>query len=468
MRLFLYNTLTRSKDEFKPLKKGKVGLYTCGPTVYDYPHIGNLRAYLFEDVLKRVLKYNGYKVKHVMNITDVGHLTDDADQGEDKLEKGSRREGKSVWDIAKFYTKVFKDNLAELNIIEPNTWCKATDYIKEQIKFAKVLQKKGFTYLTSDGLYFDTSKYQGYADLARLNLAGQQEGARVEVNVEKINPTDFALWKFSYPNGRSFDPAQDDSASRRQMEWKSPWGMGFPGWHLECSTMSVKELGEELDIHCGGIDHVPVHHTNERAQNWGLTGKETVKYWLHSEFLLVDGGKMGKSLGNLMTLKQIKESGFSPTAFRYFALQAHYRSKLNFTLEALAAAQTGLNNLLKEIAVLDKPRGSFIEFEKKFEVAINDDLNTPEALAVLQALLKSALPSSAKRAAIIKFDKVLGLGLNIYKVEKKLSPAIQNLIDQRQEARKNKDYQKSDELRRQLEEKGIKIKDLQNNEFEIE
>jgi len=455
-KLYLYNTLTRSKDEFKPLKKGKVGLYTCGPTVYDYPHIGNFRAYLFEDVLKRVLKYNNYKVKHVMNITDVGHLTSDGDEGEDKLEKGSRREGKSVWDIAKFYTKVFKDNLAELNIIEPNTWCKATDYIKAQIKFARVLEKKGFTYLTSDGLYFDTAKYLGYADLAKLNLAGQQEGARVEVNIEKRNPTDFALWKFSPKN------------EQRQMEWKSPWGIGFPGWHLECSAMSIKELGEEFDIHCGGIDHVPVHHTNERAQNWGFTSKETVKYWIHSEFLLVDGGKMGKSLGNLMTLKQIKEQGCTPMAFRYFSLQAHYRSKLNFTLEALEAAQNGLNNLIKEISNLDKPRGSFREFEKKFDEAINDDLNTPEALAVMQALLKSDLPSSAKRAGVIKFDKVLGLGLNVYKSEKKITAEVQSLIDQRQKARKNKDYQKSDELRKKIEDAGVKLKDLPDNTYEIE
>ena len=465
-KLFLYNTLTRQKQEFIPLKKKKVGLYTCGPTVYDYPHIGNFRAYLFEDTLKRVLKYNDYKVKHVMNITDVGHLTSDADEGEDKLEKGSRREGKSVWDIAKFYTKVFKDNLVELNIVEPNTWCKATDYIKDQIKFARVLQKKGFTYLTSDGLYFDTAKYPGYADLAKLNLAGQQEGARVEVNTEKRNPTDFALWKFSPKN------------EQRQMEWKSPWGIGFPGWHLECSAMSIKELGEEFDLHASGIDHIPVHHTNERAQNWGLTtrrqgsgwqaGNETVKYWVHSEFLLVDGGKMGKSLGNLITLKQIQEKGFSAMAFRYFTLQAHYRSKLNFTWEALEAAQNGLNNLIKEISTLDKPRGSFIEFQKKFETAINDDLNTPEALAVLQALLKSDLPSSAKRAGIMKFDKILGLGLNTFKVEKKLSSEVQNLINQRQEARKNKDYKKSDELRKKIEEAGIKLKDLPDGTYEIE
>ena len=252
------------------------------------------------------------------------------------------------------------------------------------------------------------------------------------------------------------------------MEWKSPWGIGFPGWHLECSAMSIKELGEEFDIHASGIDHIPVHHTNERAQNWGLTGKETVKYWIHSEFLLVDGGKMGKSLGNLITLKQIEEKGFSPMAFRYSALQAHYRSKLNFTWEALEAAQHGLNNLIKEISTLDKPRGSFIEFEKKFEATINDDLNTPEALAVLQALLKSNLSSAAKRAGVMKFDKVLGLGLNTYKIEKTLNAEIQSLIEQRQEARKNKDYKQSDELRKKIEGAGVKLKDLPDGNYEIE
>ncbi len=475
-KVYLYNTLTRHKDEFQPLKKGtsalklrrasKVGLYTCGPTVYDYAHIGNLRTYIFEDILRRVLEYNGYKVKHIMNITDVGHLTSDADFGEDKLEQGSKREGKSVWEIAEFYTKAFKENLKDLNIKEPNKWCRATDYIKEQIKFVKQLEKKGLTYKTSDGIYFDTSQYSDYPKLARLNLDGQKEGARVEVNEEKKNPTDFALWKFSPKN------------SQRQMEWDSPWGKGFPGWHLECSAISLKTLGKEFDIHCGGVDHIPVHHTNERAQNWGLTtrrlcsgwqaGKESIKFWLHGEFLLINEGRMGKSEGNLITLQRIKDKGLNPLAYRYFVLQAHYRSKLNFSWEALEAAQSGYQNLISEISKLDKPKGNCPGFEEKFLQAINDDLNMPVALSVIQELLKSDNPSAAKRQSIIKFDKVLGLNLNQYKVDKVISEEVKKLIDERQLARKKKDFKKADELRRKIEDKGLRIKDLEDNKYEVE
>ncbi|MCX6785431.1 MAG: cysteine--tRNA ligase [Candidatus Komeilibacteria bacterium] len=467
MQLNLYNTLIRQKGEFKPLHGKKVGLYTCGPTVYNYAHLGNLRTYIFEDVLRRVLEYNNYKVKQVMNITDVGHLTSDADTGEDKLEKGAHREGKSVWEIAEFYTKAFKQDLKDLNIEEPSVWCKATDYIKEQIDFVKKLEKKGLTYKISDGIYFDTAKYPDYVKLAKLNLAGQQAGARVEVNNEKKNPTDFALWKFS-PKDSPFDAAQDDAAKRRQMEWQSPWGMGFPGWHLECSAMSIKKLGKEFDIHCGGIDHVPVHHTNERAQNWGLSGQEVVKWWLHGEFLVLGEGKMAKSEGNFITLQTLKEKNINPLAYRYFCLQAHYRSKLNFSWEALTAAQNGYDNLIKEISILDKSKGACKELEEKFQAAINDDLNMPMALAVLQEVLKCACPSAAKRASIIKFDKVLGLELNQYKVAKTISPEIQQLIDERQAARKNKDYQKADELRQILEQKGIRVKDLPGGGHEIE
>jgi len=456
MKLYLYNTLTRNKDEFKPLKGNKVGLYTCGPTVYNFAHIGNLRTYIFEDILKRVLEYNDYKVKHIMNITDVGHLTSDADTGEDKLEKGAKREGKSVWEIAEFYTNIFKENLEDLNIQEPDKWCKATDYIKEQIKFVKKLEKKGLTYKTSDGIYFDTSKYPDYPKLAKLNLEGQKEGARVEVNKEKRNPTDFALWKFSPED------------SHRQMEWKSPWGVGFPGWHLECSAISLKNLGKEFDIHCGGVDHIPVHHTNELAQNWGITNLESVKWWLHGEFLVINEGKMAKSEGNFITLQRIKDRGLNPLSYRYFCLQAHYRSKLNFTWEALEAAQNGYHNLIGEISKLPKPKGDCPEFEEKFLQAINDDLNMPMALSVLQELLKSNCPSGAKRQSITKFDKVLGLNLDQYKKEKVVSWEVQKLIDERQLARKNKDFKKADELRRKIEEQGIKIKDLPDGGYEIE
>ena len=467
-KIYFYNTLTRQIEEFVPLKLGKVSLYTCGPTVYNYAHIGNLRSYIFEDILKRVLQYNSLKVKHVMNITDVGHLTSDADEGEDKLEKGAKREGKTVWEIADFYTKVFKENLKDLNILEPDKWVKATDRIKDQIKLIEKLEKKGFTYKTSDGIYFDTSKYPDYARLGRLNLEGQREGARVEANKEKRNPTDFALWKFSYDNGRSFDSAQDDAAKRRQMEWKSPRGTGFPGWHIECSAISMKEFGEEFDIHCGGIDHIPVHHTNERAQNWGATGKEVVKVWLHNEFLLINEGKMAKSEGNFITLQTLKDKGINPLAYRYFILQAHYRSKLNFSWEALEAAQNGYQNLIKEISSFDKPKIGCAEYEQRFMEAVNDDLDTPKALAILQELLKSDYPTSAKRQTIIKFDQVLGLNLNQFKKELKLSTEIQELISQRQAARKNKDFESADKIRKELESKGYKINDKADGGYEIE
>jgi len=467
-KLFLFNTLTRQKEEFKPLKKGRVSLYTCGPTVYDYAHIGNLRTYIFEDILRRTLEFNRYKVKHVMNITDVGHLTSDADEGEDKLEKGAKREGQPIWKMVEFYTHAFKTNLTELNILEPKQWCRATDYIKEQIKFVRQLEKKALTYKTPDGLYFNTAKYPDYARLAKLNVAGQQAGARVEVNAAKINPTDFALWKFSYLNGRAFDAAQDDAGARRQMEWDSPWGIGFPGWHLECSVMSLKKLGKKFDIHCGGIDHIPVHHTNERAQNWGLTNQEAVRFWVHGEFLIINDAKMAKSEGNFITLQTFKDKGINPLAYRYFVLQAHYRSKLNFSWEALAAAQTGYNNLIREIAGLDRPGKACHTCLGKFTTAVNDDLNTPAALAVVQELLKSDKPSSKKRQTIVEFDKVLGLNLNQYKVDQALGDRVKKLIEERQAARQNKDYQKADELRRRIEDQGIRIKDLPDGGYEIE
>ena len=466
--VYLYNTLSRSKEEFKPLKRGKVSLYTCGPTVYNFAHIGNLRTYVFEDVLRRTLEFNGYKVKQVMNITDVGHLTSDADTGEDKLEKGAAREGKSVWEIAEFYTRAFRQDLRDLNIQEPHQWVRATDCVKAQIKFVKKLEKKGLTYKISDGIYFDTAKYPDYSKLARLNLEGQKAGARVEVNREKRNPTDFALWKFSYPNGRSFDSVQDDVASRRQMEWHSPWGKGFPGWHLECSAISLKNLGKQFDIHTGGIDHIPVHHTNERAQNWGLTNGESVRYWLHGEFLVINEGKMAKSEGNFITLQTLKDKGISPLAYRYFVLQAHYRTQLNFSWPALEAAQNGYDNLIRVISGLGLPGQACHNCLGKFTQAVNDDLNTPAALAVVQELLKSDKPAAKKRQTIIEFDKVLGLGLNQYKEPRALPAEVKRLMAERQRARLNKDFNQADELRRQLEKEGIRIKDLPDGKYEIE
>ncbi|MDD2807112.1 MAG: cysteine--tRNA ligase [Patescibacteria group bacterium] len=449
-KLTLYNTLTRSKQEFKPLNDKTVGLYTCGPTVYDYAHIGNLRTYLFEDILRRVLEFDGYRVKQVMNITDVGHLTSDADSGEDKLEKGSQREGKTVWEIAQFYTDEFKKNIADLNIKSPTVWCKATDYIAEQIDFIKKLEQKGLTYNTSDGVYFDTAQYPDYARLGKLNLSGQKAGARVEQNDAKRNATDFALWKFSPKD------------SQRQMEWASPWGKGFPGWHLECSAMSIAKLGQEFDLHCGGIDHIPIHHTNERAQNWGLTGKETVKYWVHGEFLIIDQGRMGKSEGNFITLQTLIDQGFDPLAYRYLCLQTHYRQKLNFSWESVSAAQNALVKLQTAVAGFAGQSIGCVGYEADFLAAINDDLNMPKALAIVWKLVAdSKMPVAGKKQTLIKFDQVLGLGLNDLKPE--IIPEEINKIAKDQEAaRQEKNFQKSDELRALSAAKGYIIENTPN------
>lgn len=446
----LYNTLTRKKEEFKPIHAKKVGLYTCGPTVYDYPHIGNLRSYLFGDILKRVLKHDGYVVDHVMNITDVGHLTSDEDSGEDKMEKGAKREHKTVWQIADMYANVFKENLKELNILPPTHWVKATDHIKEQIELIERLEAKGFTYTISDGVYFDTSKFPHYPDFAHLNMQAQKEGARVEVNVEKKNPTDFALWKFSPKN------------EQRQMEWPSPWGKGFPGWHIECSAMSMKYLGETFDIHTGGVDHIPVHHTNEIAQSEAATGKPLAHYWMHNEFLLLSGDKkMAKSAGNFVTLETMIEKGIEPLAYRYFTLSASYRSKLTFSWEALESAQATVQKLRGIVSPMKLGKKGCDTFEKKFFDALNDDLNTPQALAVMWEMIKSTEPDDAKRASINLFDEILGLGLAKLK-EKKIPKDILSLKDEHDEARKQKNYQLADETRKELEQKGFPIDDTAN------
>ena len=445
--LKLYNTLHRQKEIFQPIQGKNVGLYTCGPTVYDYAHLGNLRTYIFEDILKRTLLYNGYHVDHVMNITDVGHLTSDADEGEDKLEKGAKREGKTVWEIAEFYTAEFKKNLQDLNILPPKTWCKATDYIKEQINFVKKLEQKDLTYQTADGIYFDTSKYSDYAQLGNLNLEGQKAGARVTENPEKRNPTDFALWKFSPKD------------SQREMEWDSPWGRGFPGWHLECSAMSIEKLGDEFDIHCGGIDHIPIHHTNERAQNWGLTGKETVKFWLHGEFLVLDKARMGKSENNFVTLQTLIDKGLDPLAYRYLNLQTHYRQKLNFSWESLEAAQTALFNLYSEVSTYDQARVGCAEYEENFLQAVNDDLNMPKALGIVWDLIKDKnFPGSAKKSSLLKFDKILGLGLDKINQEE-IPEEVMSLAQDRERARQNKDFAGSDKLREEILFRGYIIDD---------
>src|SRR3989344_3757465 len=323
--LKLYNTLTRKKEIFKSILDKKVGLYTCGPTVYLYQHIGNLRSYVFSDILKRVLLFNGYNVRHVVNVTDVGHLTSDADVGEDKMEKAAQKEGKTAKDIAHFYFSVFKNDLEKLNILQPDLWPKATEHIKEQIGIIKILEKKGFTYETEDGIYFDTSKLKDYGKLARLNIKGLKEGARVDVRGKK-NKTDFALWKFS-------------GDEKRQQEWGFKGRMGFPGWHIECSAMSMKYLGKHFDIHTGGEDHIAVHHTNEIAQSEAATGNKFVNYWLHGAFLTFKGEKVSKSKGGLYTVSELEEKGYSPLDFRYLCLLTHYRKSLNFSLENLDAAR---------------------------------------------------------------------------------------------------------------------------------
>lgn len=450
--LTLYNTLTRKLEPFKPLIKNKAGLYTCGPTVYNYAHIGNLRTFVFEDILKRVLTYNGYKVTHVMNITDVGHLTDDADAGIDKMEKGAKREGKSAWEIAKFYEAAFIKDLAELNTIPAGEYPRATEHIKEQIALIKKLEKKGFTYKTADGIYFDTTKLADYGQLANLKNQELKAGARVDIG-DKKNSMDFALWKFSPP------------LEQRQMEWDSPWGVGFPGWHIECSAMAAKYLGQPFDIHCGGVDHIPVHHTNEIAQSEASNGKPLANYWLHGEFLLTgEAEKMAKSGDNFITLQTIKDRGINPLAYRYFLLQTHYRKQLTFSWEALQAAQNGLEHLYEVVRSFDKPKIGCAEYEQKFLECINDDLNTPEALALLWKLVKSDYPSAAKLETILKFDRVLGLKIKeaSERAEEPLPLEITKLVAERDHARVEKNWAQSDELRKKLEALGYKVKDAKD------
>lgn len=450
--LKLYNTLSREKEEFKPISD-KVTMYSCGPTVYNYAHIGNMRSYIFMDILRRTLIYNGYKIKGVMNITDVGHLLSDADEGEDKLEKASREQNKSPYEIAEFYTKAFFEDLAKLNINKPELTPKATQHIDDMIKYVLALQEKGYAYETEDGIYFDISKFPEYGKLSRLNLDDQIAGARVEVNSFKRHPADFALWKKAPKN--------------HIMQWESPWGMGYPGWHIECSAMSKKYLGKVFDIHTGGVDHIPVHHENEIAQSEALEGCKTVNYWLHGEFMLVDGGKMSKSLGNTYTISQLEEMGYSAMAFRYFCLNAHYRKKLNFTFDGMKASQTAYERLLEN--VYEHKTGTAktdpeltAQIKQKFTEAINDDLNLPLALGVLWTALKNP-PSQDIYNLCLDFDRVLGLSLDKAAAPQKqdtvIDEEIKSIAERRFEARKNKDWKLSDELREELKQKGYAVED---------
>ncbi|MDP3057143.1 MAG: cysteine--tRNA ligase [bacterium] len=450
--LQLYNSLTRKKEEFKPINPPEVGLYTCGPTVYDYDHIGHAWTYTTADLLRRTLEFNDYKVRQVMNITDVGHLTSDGDTGEDKLEKGARREGKTVWEVAKYYTDIFLKHRNDLNLLKPNVICKATDHIPEMIDLIKKLEAKGATYVITDGVYFDISKFPAYGKLSGNTLEKLKAGARIEVNPEKKNPADFALWKFS--------PAD----SKREMEWDSPWGKGFPGWHIECSAMSMKYLGESFDIHSGGEDNKFPHHECEIAQTETATGKTFVNYWFHTRFLMINGQKMSKSLKNFYTLDDVIKKGFSPLAMRYLCLTAHYRTNLNFTWKSLEAAQTALNNLYDAVGRMKiKKNDSKIncaKFDRQFTEAINDDINTPKAIAIMWELMKSQYPDSAKKQSLLIMDKIFGLGLD--KIKKKkitIPPEIKKLAEQREKAREEKNWALADQLREKIEKEGFAVED---------
>lgn len=446
----IYNTLTRKKEEFAPIEDKKVGLYTCGPTVYWFAHIGNLRTYIFEDILKRVLRYNGYNLKHVMNITDVGHLTSDSDSGEDKLEKGAKKEKKTVWEIAQFYTDKFKEDMAKLNIREPDIWIKATDTIAEQIDLIKVLEEKGFVYeIENDGMYFDTSKLKTYGRLWD-NKKDTSKESRIGAKEGKRNPEDFALWKFS---------PKDE---KRQMEWDSPWGVGFPGWHTECVVMGIKNLGIPFDIHCGGIDHVDIHHTNEIAQAEAAYGKVLSNYWMHSEHLILKEGKMSKSQQNIVTVCALIEKGFSPLAFRYLTLMSHYKTRLTFDWDTLQAAQNSLDNLYQKALELKSDlveTENTLKYKKEFKDLISDDLDTPRALALTWTMLKDgSLNNSEKYSLLLDFDKIFALDIKKAK-EEEIPEEIQKLAQLRQQRRKERDFEEADRIRDEILRKGYIMED---------
>ena len=456
MSLYLYNTLTRKKEEFKPLEGNEVRIYSCGPTVYSFAHIGNFRAYVFMDTLRRVLRKNGYSLKHVMNLTDVGHLESDADEGEDKMEKAARKENKDPYEIAKFYSDIFFEDMGKLNIERPEVIAKATDHIQEMLEFVKVLIANGYAYETSTAIYFDITKLDKYPVLSNRNLEEQIAGARVDVDPEKRNPYDFAVWIKAPEN--------------HIMKWDSPWGLSYPGWHLECSAMSRKYLGDYFDIHTGGVDHIPTHHENEIAQSKGYSGHIPAKTWMHVEFLQVDGGKMSKSLGNTYTITQLQEKGIEPLAYRLFNFSAHYRTKLNFTFDTALSTQKALNRLREgflahkngnesiEESVIEEYRNRFIE-------AINDDLNMPLATGIMWEVVRNSPKSKQFADLLLEFDEVLGLDLENsekYIQEQaniELPEDILELVEQRKAARDAKDWAESDRIRDILNEKGYQVKD---------
>ena len=481
MPLQLYNTMGRTREEFAPVHPdGMVRMYCCGPTVYNSQHIGNMRTFLFEDTLRRSLQYLGYSVRQVMNITDVGHLTDDGDAGEDKIIVGARERGMTVWEIADMFIAAFEEDLRKLNILNPAVVCRATDHIGDMIALIRRLEERGFTYQAGGNVYFDVSKFDGYGKLALLERQEQKAGARVEVDTNKRNPRDFVLW------------FTQSKFSHQAMLWDSPWGRGYPGWHIECSAMSIKHLGESIDIHCGGVDHIPVHHTNEIAQSEAATGKPWVRFWLHGEFLVMDSGKMAKSKGGFLTVTSLEDAGYEPLDYRYYLLGAHYRTQLQFSFEALGAARTARKGLLDQLTRLEEAddtkagsasqgaddggttldadaggadtspaaRGAQ-EYRSEFRAAIEDDINMPRALACLRTLVKDAtLTPRARLQLADEFDTVLGLELRGGRQEATtLEPELAQLIEERERARKNKDYARSDEIRDTLRERGILVED---------
>ncbi len=458
MDIYFYNTLTKKKELFKTLEPGKVKIYSCGPTVYKDATIGNMRTNLFQDTLRRVLKYNGYELKHVMNITDVGHLVSDGDEGEDKMLKSAREEHKTPMEIAEHYTKLFFKDLERLNIERPEIVCKATEHIKEMLELVEKIMERGYAYETSTAIYFDVSKLDEYGILSGINLREQKAGARVEIDPEKRNPYDFALWIKAPEN--------------HLMKWDSPWGPSYPGWHIECSAMSTKYLGEVFDIHTGGIDLIPTHHENEIAQSKGACGKIPAHYWMHGEYLLINGGKMSKSLGNVYLMDDIINRGYDPLVYRLFNFSCHYKGKLNFTWEGIEAASVSLNRLRegyqKHFNGTDTVSDDVInDMENRFHQAINDDLNMPLAMSVVWEAVKYPNKSPKIAQLLEKFDTVLGIKITEKKEEQQIPQEILDLVEQRKVARNEKNWAESDRLRDLIIEKGYSIKDTKDG-VEIE
>lgn len=452
MDIYFYNTLTKEKERFQPIEKKEVKIYSCGPTVYKDATIGNMRTNLFQDVLRRVLRYNGYTLKHAMNITDVGHLVSDGDEGEDKMLKSAREEKKSPMEIAQYYTQLFFQDLASLNIETPEIICKATDHIQEMLAYVQKLIEKGYAYETSTAIYFDIAKLDQYPVLSNLNLEEQKAGARVDIDPEKRNPYDFAVWIKAPEN--------------HLMKWDSPWGASYPGWHIECSAMGQKYLGDQFDIHTGGIDLIPTHHENEIAQNKGRCGKIPANYWMHGEYLLIDGGKMSKSLGNVYLMKDLTKKGYDPLVYRLFSYSCHYKNKLNFTWDGMEAASKSLERLKNGYQMHLRgenriEKATIDALEKRFHQAINDDLNMPLAMSVVWEVVKQEKKAKQFADLLDKFDTVLGLKIDqpMKNQPKEIPEEILSLMEQRKQARRNKDWKKSDELRDLIQSKGYQIKD---------